>query len=83
MYVAFINEHALTPMAEILPAMFAKSSLVSTTIFYMYSNKQIKKRLTTKLFTNFGKFNQETSLTMTTEIQSQTKKSIIYIIIFA
>ena len=50
MYIAFVDEIGLGPMAETLPAMFAKSSMVWSTIFYIYSNKDIKSKISFRLF---------------------------------
>ena len=45
MYSAFINPDHITPVASTLPAIFAKSSTVWSTIFYIFSNKNIKSRM--------------------------------------
>ena len=50
MYIAFVDEIGLGPMAETLPAMFAKSSMVWSTIFYIYSNKDIRSKISFSLF---------------------------------
>ena len=55
MYVAFIDANGLTPMLETLPAMFAKSSMVWSTIFFIFSNKQFKSKIGVQLFVNMDK----------------------------
>jgi hypothetical protein len=41
----FFNPDDISPMAAILPAMFAKSSLVLNSIFYIYSNQRVKDKV--------------------------------------
>lgn len=49
-YSAFISTD-LPPIAGTLPAMFAKSSLVWTSVLYIFSNKQIRTKIGRGLFT--------------------------------
>ncbi len=42
---AFIDPNLVTPMGSLLPALFAKTSMVWSTIFYIMSNKQIKYKV--------------------------------------
>lgn len=42
MYSAFIDPSDISPLASTLPAMFAKSSMVWSTILFIYSNDYIK-----------------------------------------
>lgn len=41
MYSAFINPDHITPLRATLPAMFAKSSFILSSMFYVCSNKEI------------------------------------------
>ena len=50
MYIAFIDKDGLGPTLETLPAMFAKSSMVWSTCFYLFSNKQFRAKISFKLF---------------------------------
>ncbi len=43
---AFINVINTTPLQSALPSMFAKSSLVTSSIFYIFSNKRILDKIT-------------------------------------
>nr|QVK45896.1 G protein-coupled receptor [Proales similis] len=49
LYVAFIDAH-LPPMYGTLPAMFAKSCMVWTSVLYIFSNKQLREKLKPSLF---------------------------------
>ncbi|RNA30611.1 rod opsin [Brachionus plicatilis] len=49
LYSSFIGDD-LPPLAGTLPAMFAKSTLVWSAILYIFSNKQIRVKLTMGLF---------------------------------
>jgi len=43
MYSAFINPDHISPLAATIPAMFAKSSMVFSTVLFFYSNKPIRE----------------------------------------
>lgn len=45
MYSAFINPNDVTPLQSILPAMFAKSSTVLSSIFYILSNRPVLDKI--------------------------------------
>lgn len=45
MYSALIDPNDISPMGSTVPAMFAKSSFVWSTILFIYSNSEIKTRL--------------------------------------
>jgi hypothetical protein len=45
LYSAFINPDHITPFGSTLPAIFAKSSMVWSTIFFIISNKNIKSKM--------------------------------------
>ena len=45
MYSAFIDSNDITPLVATLPAMFAKSSTVLSSIFYILSNKKIFEKI--------------------------------------
>lgn len=45
LYSAFVNPDHITPVGSTLPAIFAKSSTVWSTIFYIFSNKNIKSKM--------------------------------------
>ena len=45
MYSAFIDSNDITPLVATLPAMFAKSSTVLSSIFYILSNKKILEKI--------------------------------------
>ena len=49
MYSAFINSSHISPLIATLPAMFAKSSFVWSTLFFMFSNNQIRNKLNLRL----------------------------------
>ncbi len=48
MISAFIDPDIISPMAASLPAIFAKTSMMWSTIFYVFSNKQIMYKLRNK-----------------------------------
>lgn len=45
MWSAFIDPHFISPAASLYPALFAKTSMVWSTVFYIFSNKQIKYKI--------------------------------------
>lgn len=45
MVSAFIDPHLISPLGTLLPALFAKTSMVWSTMFYILSNKQIKAKV--------------------------------------
>jgi len=45
LYSAFINEQGVKPLLGTLPALFAKSSTVWSSMFYLFLNKKIRKKL--------------------------------------
>jgi len=45
MISAFIDPDLISPMGSLLPALFAKTSMVWSTVFYIMSNKQIKYKV--------------------------------------
>ena len=47
-YAVFIGP--VPPLAGTIPAMFAKSSLLSSSLIYIYTNKTIRTKITRKLF---------------------------------
>lgn len=67
MYSAFVDPEHITPLGSTLPAIFAKTSLVVTSVFYINSNKKVKSRIfdmfTSKIdptdCTSRGKLNHE------------------------
>jgi len=44
MYSAFIDPDHITPAVSTIPALFAKSSMLWSTIFFIYTNKDLRKR---------------------------------------
>lgn len=44
MYSAFIDADGISPLGSTIPAMFAKSSMVWSTILFVYSNKPIRNK---------------------------------------
>jgi hypothetical protein len=48
LYSSFVNPDHITPVGSTLPAIFAKSSTVWSTIFYIFSNKNIKSKMSFK-----------------------------------
>lgn len=56
MYSAFVNASHLGPFMSTLPSMLAKSSIVWPTMFYMFSNKIIRRIMGEMCKFNF-KFN--------------------------
>ena len=64
MYIVFIDTDGVGPMAETLPAIFAKSSMAGSAIYFIFSNKEIKAKFTYKLFTTRRRhLNQQTQET--------------------
>ncbi len=49
LYAAFVDSN-LAPLSGTLPAMFAKSSMVWSSVLYIFTNKQIRVKLTRGLF---------------------------------
>lgn len=47
MYSVFVNAKHISPFASIVPSMFAKLSLIISTIHYIYANKSIKIKVKT------------------------------------
>jgi hypothetical protein len=45
MISAFVGSDIIPPMGALLPAIFAKTSMVWSTLFYIFSNKQIKYKI--------------------------------------
>jgi len=45
MYSSFVKSSPLSPLTTTLPGMFAKSSFVWSTVLYIYSNNQIRRKL--------------------------------------
>ncbi len=45
LYSAFINENGVEPLWGTLPALFAKSSTIWSSMFYLFLNKKIRRRL--------------------------------------
>lgn len=64
-YVSFISNEPLNPLLEAIPAMFAKSSLVWSTILYIYSNDQIRSKISLELFKSLAPIKESESSTMT------------------
>ena len=71
MYIAFIDAHGLSPMSETIPAMFAKSSMVWSTIYYLYTNEQFRSKISFKLFSRM-----QPSLS---EVKNSTQINLTYI----
>ena len=44
-YSAFINPNDISPLGSSLPAMFAKSSLVWSSLLILLANKQVRSKL--------------------------------------
>ena len=49
LYTAFIKKNGVDPVMATIPAMFAKSSMLWTSVLYVFSNSQIKKRFNVDL----------------------------------
>ena len=45
MISALINPNLISPLGSTLPSIFAKTSMVWSTILYLFSNKQVKDAL--------------------------------------
>jgi hypothetical protein len=45
LYSAFIDENGVEPLWGTLPALFAKSSTIWSSMFYLFLNKKIRRRL--------------------------------------
>ena len=48
-YVAFIDSN-IAPMLEVIPGIIAKSSMVTSTIFYIFLNKNVRRSIMLNLF---------------------------------
>lgn len=57
MYSPFINSDHISPLYSTIPAMFAKSSFVWSTIMFIFSNNQIKSKINKSLFSSQKAFN--------------------------
>ncbi len=73
MYVAFIDAHGLSAMSETLPAMFAKSSMVWSTIYYLYTNEQFRSKISFKLFSRM-----QPSRPGISEVKNSTQLNLTY-----
>ncbi len=49
MYIAFIKPNSIDPFISTLPPFFAKSSMLWTSVLYIFSNRQIKKQFSIDL----------------------------------
>ena len=49
LYSAFIDADAITPFDSLWPAIFAKSSMLWSTLLYIFTNKSIKSKINKKL----------------------------------
>ena len=74
MYIAFVDEIGLGPMAETLPAMFAKSSMVWRTIYYLYTNEQFRSKISLKLFSRL-----QPSQPSMSEVNNSTQINLTFI----
>ena len=45
LYMAFVDAGAISPMMTSIPAMFAKSSMLFSSLFFIFTNSQFKRRL--------------------------------------
>ena len=71
MYSAFINADHIGPFASTIPSMLAKSSIVWPTMFYMLSNKIIKRIL-------FQMFKLNRDLPVTSIILNNFTKILVF-----
>ena len=44
MYSAFVNPDHITPFVSTIPALLAKSSMLWSSIFFIYTNKDLRKK---------------------------------------
>ncbi len=44
-YTGFIDEHAVSPFGATMPAFLMKTSMVWSTVFFVFSSKNIKEKL--------------------------------------
>ena len=58
MWTSFVNEHTIGPLVASIPAMFAKSSMLWSSLLYIFSNQQIKKQFSIDLLSVI-KFNED------------------------
>ncbi len=49
LYTAFIQSHSVSPIMATIPAIFAKTSMLWTSVLYVFSNNQIKKKFNVDL----------------------------------
>lgn len=63
-YGAFIASDDIAPIAGTIPAYFAKSSMVWSTLFYIFTNRKLKSKLTREGITGTasGTVNLESSV---------------------
>jgi hypothetical protein len=66
LYVAFWDTD-IPPLLGTLPAIFAKSSMLWSSLFYLFTNNQFRRKLNFNLLT-FGTRHQEAELTLTRTI---------------
>ncbi len=67
-FIFFFSDH-ITPIISTLPALFAKSSVVWSTLLYMFTNKTIKSKILKTLI--FSKNNEKKLIQLSFEIQTQ------------
>jgi len=73
-YVAFLGKD-LAPMAGTLPAMFAKSAFVWSSLIYIYSNRQVRE----KTFAWLG-YRQEVEETKKVDLSPSRSKYLFFIL---
>jgi len=57
LYSSFINPDHITPLASTFPAVFAKSSTVWSTLFFIFSNKNIKSKISSSFYYSLDRNN--------------------------
>lgn len=62
LYSAFIDSNAITPIGSTIPALFAKSSMLWSTLLYLLTNKSIKSKMNLSLLFKTAKKEKFTNM---------------------
>ncbi len=80
MWSSLIDPGHVTPLASTLPAFIAKSSMLWSSLFFIFSNQKVKKRLAIGRETTFtDKSQQENSSFNTANKTAVTSKNDSYV----
>ena len=82
MYSALINSSHVTPLASTLPTMFAKLSMVLSSIHFICSNRKIRSKINRSLFTQTnqpGRSKKEVRFKITA-LETDPKKKKVFLL---